>query len=82
MTIKMANHRRRRKFNWLSNVFQKVMLLLLLTILTKSAEAGGVSLKGGDLSCSQPGVNFTNILQAAFSYESALHYFYQITVWL
>ena len=81
MTIKMAKYRRRRKFNWL-NVFQKVMPLLLLTILTESAEAGGVSLKGGDLSCSQPGVNFTNILQAAFSYESALHYFYQITVWL
>jgi len=29
-----------------------------------------------------PGVNFTNILQAAFSYESALHSFSLITVWL
>jgi hypothetical protein len=29
-----------------------------------------------------PGVNFTNILQAAFSYESFLCSFYVLTIWV
>jgi len=28
-----------------------------------------------------PGVNFTNILQAAFSYKSVLCSFYMLTIW-
>jgi hypothetical protein len=27
-------------------------------------------------------VNFTNILQAAFSYQSSLHTFYVLTIWV
>jgi hypothetical protein len=27
-------------------------------------------------------VNFTNILQAAFSYQSSLHSFYVLTIWV
>ena len=53
MRIKMAKYRRKRKNNWL-NVFQKVMPILLLTLWTQVAECGGVSLKGGDLSCREP----------------------------
>jgi hypothetical protein len=30
----------------------------------------------------KPGVNFTNILRAAFSYESFLHHFYVLTIWV
>jgi len=30
----------------------------------------------------QPGINFPNILRAAFSYGSVLHSFYVITVWV
>jgi hypothetical protein len=30
----------------------------------------------------QPGVNFTNILRAAFSYKSLLRSFYVVTIWV
>jgi hypothetical protein len=29
-----------------------------------------------------PGVNFNNILRAAFSYESFLRHFYVVTIWV
>jgi len=51
MTIKMAKYRRRRKFN---HLLEKVILsLLLLVLFANQTTAGGVSLKGGDLTCSQ-----------------------------
>ena len=55
------------------------LAILFLLLLARVGQVHSLPLGGSDWS---EGVNFTNILQAAFSYKSILRSFYVLTVWV